>query len=150
MIRPHARQFGEDPIAELVAGARECERRVRVQALEAAAPRRACDPEGQLGTEVPLFRLGGPQARGEPRVGTNSVRPARDAARCLEPRYRGDEVRARQPECCRERIAALVERSLLGYRRAAERTADGDAAKCARRPTELLLDHITLSHWGAA
>jgi hypothetical protein len=46
----------------------------------------------------------------------------------------GDPVRRR------ERLAALVDRRLLGYRRPAERTADGDAPERARAPAELPLD----------
>src|SRR5438128_1991953 len=38
IVGPHAGQLREDPIAELIAGSRQCERRVRMEALEAAGP----------------------------------------------------------------------------------------------------------------
>src|SRR5438128_9441134 len=114
-------QFGEDPVAELVAGARKRESGVRVQALEAAGARGAPDPDRQLWTDAQLLLLSGVQARRKIGVFAHGFRPTLDTTRCLEPRDRGDEVRTRQPVRRGERIAVLVERLLLGYRRTPER-----------------------------
>jgi hypothetical protein len=44
-LRPERHDLREDPLAELVAGARECEGSVRVQALELLRVARAADAE---------------------------------------------------------------------------------------------------------
>src|SRR5262249_26517849 len=73
-------------------------------------------------------------------IRTHKLRPALDAARSLEPRDGGDELRARQPERRRKRLAVLVVRRLLGNCGAAERAAGGYAPKRGRRAAELPFD----------
>jgi hypothetical protein len=48
-VGPERLDLGHDPLAELVPGPRERERRVGVQALQPAGARLAADPAGQLG-----------------------------------------------------------------------------------------------------
>ena len=57
-LGPDGSDLREDPVAELVAAARERERGVRVQALQAARRRRAADPDGRArGRIAPLLSL---------------------------------------------------------------------------------------------
>jgi hypothetical protein len=115
---------GEDPLAECVARACEREGGVRVQALEAAGARLPADAAGQLRPQAPLLLVplwtlapsSGSSARGA---------EALDTACRLEARDGRDEMRARQPERRRERLAGLVERLLLGDRRPPVGAADG-------------------------
>ena len=51
-LGPERLQLGQDPLAELVAGVREREGCVRVQALEAAGPARAADAKVERRTLV--------------------------------------------------------------------------------------------------
>src|SRR5262245_39287829 len=117
-----------------------------MQAFEAAVARGAANPERQLGTKPSLLggRIG--KARRELAVGANAFAPALDSSGCLEPRDRCDEVRARQPERRRERGAVFVVGRLLGDGRAAERAANGYAAKGARPAAELTRDDRELIH----
>src|SRR5439155_19383987 len=107
-VRPKGRELGEHAIPELVARAGEREGGMRVQALEAAAPGRAADPGIELRPKPPLLRLGGFEALREQGVGCNRPGPALDPARSLEPRDRGDELRARDVELRRERMAFVI------------------------------------------
>ncbi len=61
-------QLGEDAVAELVARPRERERGVRVQALQAAAARRAADAGVELGPDAALLGLRVGEAARELRV----------------------------------------------------------------------------------
>jgi len=110
-----------------------------MQALEASASSGAADAAGQLGSKRPLVRLRVREAAAERGVVAGRGRPALDSPGRLEPRDRGDEVRARQPVRGRKRSSALVERTLLGDGGNAERAALDDRAKRARSPSELSL-----------
>ena len=81
---------------------------MRVQALEAAGAAGAADAElerraavaadpalRELPAPGPLFVVGAVAALGQNGVVGRGARPALDAARRLEPRDRGDEVRGR-------------------------------------------------------
>src|SRR5262249_1818258 len=140
-LRPEWVELGDNPVAEVVARAREREGDVGMQALEAAcAGARAADPKVELRPDATLFVVRTFEARMEFGILRSRMRPAFDAARGLEPRDDSDEVRARQPEGGRERVAGLVERRLLSHGRTAERAADDDAPECTRRPAQLTLD----------
>src|SRR5439155_16159614 len=144
-VGPGCGQLGEDGLAECVAGTRERERSVRVQALETAAPGRAADSRIELGPNPSLLRLCRRQARGELSVVGRGARPPLDAARSFETRDRRHEVTAGHPVLRRERPAVLVERLLLRHRRPAERAPHGDGAKRAGRPAELALDELAIA-----
>jgi hypothetical protein len=148
VARPHRRKLRENPITELVAAAREGERRVRVQALEAARTGRAADPQGKLGSQRTLltFRVG--EAAAQIAVASRSLGPALDAAGRLQPGDRGDEEGTGQPERRREGRAAIVERRLLGDRGTPERAPRDDPAKRARRPSKLTFDYCPVIHLG--
>jgi hypothetical protein len=120
---------------------------MRVQAFEAAAARRAADPDGKLGPQPPLLSVRLLQAGRQIRVMLRPFGPPLDAARGLYPRERGNKVRAGQPEGGRERLAVLVVGRLLGDGRTAERAADSYAAERSRRTPQLSLDHGTVIHY---
>ena len=92
-----------------------------------------------------LLLVAGREARGELRLGARGLAPALDAAGGLEPRYGGDEMRAREVVRRRERLAVGSVRALLGHRRRAERAPDGDAAERARLAPELTRDDGSIS-----
>ncbi len=138
--RPERLDLRQDPLAELVAGPREREGRVRVQALEPAGARLTGDPARQLGSKAALLLVPALGAFSQLRVLAHETAPALDAARGLEPGDRGDEVAAGDVVGGRERLARLVERCLLGYGRATERAAHDHAPKRARGPADLPLD----------
>jgi hypothetical protein len=119
---------------------------VRVQTLEAAAPRAAADADGELGSQPLLLGVRGPKARSQISIVLRALGPALDASSCLDSRDRSDEMRARQPESGRKRIAMLVERRLLRDRRAAEGAPNGYAGERTRRATQLTLDDGTIIH----
>src|SRR5580765_6679631 len=144
--RPERRKLGEDAVAELIARSRERERRMRVQALEAAAAGRPSDPDGQLGPQAQLLLRRVFQARGEVAVHPRAFAPALDSACRLEPRNRRNEMRAREPERRRERIAVLVVRRLLGDGRQTEGATRDYAAKGARPAAELAFDDRPVIH----
>ena len=117
-VRPQRVELGDDALAELVAGAREREAGVGVQALERAAAAGAADAEVERGAAVTAglagrelaaddarLLVGGGEARRELGVVVRGRRPALDAARRLEPRDRSDEVAARDVVRRRERLA---------------------------------------------
>jgi hypothetical protein len=56
-LGPESGQLGEDAVTELVAGPRESERGMGVQALEAPGACRAADAGVQLGPEAALLRV---------------------------------------------------------------------------------------------
>jgi hypothetical protein len=119
---------------------------VRVQALEAAAPRAAADPHRQLRPETLLLGIRCAQTRLQISFLLGACTPALDASGCLDARDRRHEMWARQPERGRKRIAVFIVRRLLGNRRAAEGTADGYAAERPRRATQLTLDDGAVIH----
>jgi hypothetical protein len=119
---------------------------VRVQTLEAAAPRAAADADGKLGAQPLLLGVRRPQAGCQISIVLRALGPALDAASRLDPRDRSNEMRARQPEGRRKWLAMLVERRLLGDRRAAEGAPNGYAAERTRRATQLTLDDGTIIH----
>src|SRR5262249_46153104 len=121
-------------------GAGQRERRVRVEALEAAGARRAAHAAGELRPELLLLGMRAREAGAEVGVELGGVRPALDAAGGLEPRDRRGEMAAREPELGRERFAALVERRLLDDGGGAVRAAHRHPAEGARLPAELPLD----------
>src|SRR5438445_3542460 len=101
--RPQRLELRDDARAELVAGAREREPDVRVQAFERARASGAADAEVERGAVVAaLFPrcepaadaarllVGGGEAVGEDRVGRCGRCPPLDAAGRLDPRDRGD------------------------------------------------------------
>src|SRR5579875_2916303 len=109
-LRPERVELRDDPLAEEVARPRESERRVRVQALEAAAAARAADAEVERGAAVlrrgvrarrelvaqtALLGVGRRQTRRQLGIGADGVAPALDAAGGLEARDRRDEMAAR-------------------------------------------------------
>jgi hypothetical protein len=145
-VRPKSWQLGEHAIAKLVAGPRKGEGSMGVQALEAAATRRAADPGVELRPKPPLLRLGSFETLRQHGVGCNRSRPALDAARSLEPGDCGDELRARDVELRRERMAFGIERSLLGHRRPAERAANRHALERARRAADLTGYNLYVGH----
>ena len=117
-----------------------------MKAFEAAAPRRPADSDGKFRPQPSLFPGRLSQARLQQPVVLRGFRPSFDRTRGLETRDGRDEVRARQPEGCRERVAVLVVRRLLGDGGPTEGTADSYAPKCARRTPELPFDPDTISH----
>jgi hypothetical protein len=119
---------------------------MRVQAFEAAAARRAADPDGKLGPQPPLLSVRLSQAGLQIRFAPRALGPPLNAARGLYPRDRGNEVRACQPKGGRERLAVLVVWRLLGDRWATERAADGYAAERPWRTPQLSLDDGTVIH----
>jgi hypothetical protein len=91
-----------------------------VQAFEPAGARAgASDTEVELGPKLPLLGVSGVEARAELRILGGGASPALYATCSLEPGDGGDEARTRQPERRRERLAAVVVRSLLGHGRMA-------------------------------
>jgi len=119
---------------------------MRVQAFEAAAARRAADPDGKLGPQPLLLPLRLSQAGLQIRFAPRALAPPLDAARSLQPREGGDEVRTCQPEGGRERFAVLVVGRLLGDRRTTKRAPEGYAAERPRRTPQLSLDDGTVIH----
>src|SRR5262245_12745714 len=117
-----------------------------VEALETAGATRAADPDGQLGTERPLLRLGALEACLQLVVPLGHLRPARDAAARLEPRELRNEVRAGNPELGRKRPARVVMGPLLGHGRESERTAHRHPRERPRRTAELLRDDGGVVH----
>jgi hypothetical protein len=144
LARPERRGLREDPVAELVPGPGEREGGVRVEALEASGAARAADPERELRPQGLLVGVRPSEAPRESRLGLRGTGPALDAARRLEARDPGDELRAREPELRREGLAARVERRLLGDRRPAERTAGDDPQERTRRASELPLYELAV------
>jgi len=102
--RPERLDLREDPLAELVAGPRERERGVGVQALE---PTRsgagAADAEVELRSQRTLLLVGVLEARAQLRILGRDACPALDSARGLDAREGRDEERARQPVRRRKR-----------------------------------------------
>ena len=132
---PERFDLGEDPLAEVVAGPGERERRVGMQALHRAGLLRPRDPDVELRAEAPLLRVGGREARAERLVLTRRVAVAGDAAIRLEARDRRDQPGAGQVVGRRERPAGRRERRLLGDRRKPVRAAASNAPKkitCAK------------------
>jgi hypothetical protein len=108
---------------------------VGVQALEAArAGTRAAHAEVELRAQLALFCVRVVEACSQPGIFGGSTCPTLDPAGGFEPRHRGDELSAREPERGRKGLAALVERVLLRDRGMSERTANDDALEGARRP----------------
>ena len=137
-------------LAELVAGLRERERNVSVEALQAPrATARAADAGIELGPETPLQLIGVSEARGQCRFESRRVRPALDTAGRLQSRHLCDEVRAREPVRRRERRTNVVVRSLLRYGRSPERAADRDPSERTWRAAELTRDDLTITFHSA-
>src|SRR6266545_4413159 len=146
VARPESGDLGEDPVSELIAGTCKGESRVRVEALEAAAPRGAADPDRQLGPQPPLLGARRLQAQLQITIVLGALGPALDPAGRLQARHRCDQMRAGQPERRRKRIAVLVVRRLLRHGRPAERTADSYATEGTRGTTQLTLDDGAIIH----
>src|SRR5579864_2370314 len=130
-IRPKRVELGDDALAEHVAGVRECEGSVRVQALERARAARAADAElercaavaarfsrCELAADGALVVVRLRAARGELGIVVRGFTPALDAAGCFETGDGCDEVAAGDVVRRRERLAAGVVRLLLRYGRA--------------------------------
>jgi hypothetical protein len=145
-LRPERLDLGEDPLAKGVAGARERERSVRVEALEAAGARLAADPTRQLRPQAPLLFVRSLDACAELLVLHGQAAEALDSACRLEAGDRRDEVRAREPERRREGLAGIVERLLLGDGRPAVGTANGYAPERARLSAQLAPDDRKVIH----
>ena len=73
-MRPERPELGDDALTEQVAGPRERERGVRVQALEPGATSVPGDPRGQLRPQCPLLRVRCSEAPGELRLATPDYR----------------------------------------------------------------------------
>jgi hypothetical protein len=74
------------------------------------------------------------EARSQPGILGGGASPALNASGRFEPRHRHDELRTREPERRRERLAAVIERVLFRDRWMSERTADDNAPEGPRRP----------------
>src|SRR5437764_1764817 len=96
-VGPERGELREDAVAELVTGAGERERSVRVQALEAAGAPCAADTGIELGPDPPLLRVCGCQARAQLLVDRDRPCPAFDTTGRLHSRDRRDEVAAGHP-----------------------------------------------------
>src|SRR4029453_10350639 len=136
----------QDSLADLVARAGQRESGMGVQALEAAASRRAADPAGKFGAKRLLLGVCEVEAGTQLRALADGLRPALDAAFGLEPRDLGDQLWAGQVIGRRERRAVCVARPLLGDGREAVRAADDHAPKGARRTAELAGDDGLIVH----
>ena len=101
---------------------------------------------GELLPKRALLLGRGGERRPELRLVRGGPAPALDTACGLEAGDRRHEVGARHVEGRGERLALAVVRLLLGYGRAAERAADGDAPKGARNPAELERDERSVIH----
>src|SRR5437016_1301473 len=124
--RPQGLELRDDARAELVAGAREREPGMGVQAFERARASGAADAEVERGAVVAAhvprcerapdaagLLVGAGETVGQDRVGRGGRRPPLDAAGRLEPRDRGDKPAARDVVRRRERLALRVVRALL-------------------------------------
>lgn len=128
-------ELREDALAEGVAGARKRERDVSVEAFERSrAGPGTCDAEIELRPKLTLLGVCALQARAQGGVFRSCARPALDAARCLQPRDRSDQIEAGEPERRRKGLAVVVVRALLGDGGVSRRTADDDAPEGARWP----------------
>ena len=106
-----------------------------MQALEASrAGTCTAHAEVELGAQLTLLCMRALEARSQPWILGSGAGPALHAAGGFEPRHRCDELGAREPEGRRERLAAVVEGTLLRDGRMPERTADDNAPKGSRRP----------------
>src|SRR4051794_13988921 len=145
-LRPEGLDLGEDPLAERVAGAGERERGVCVQALEPAGARLAADPARQVRPQAPLPLVRLLDACAELRLLRGEAPEALDSACRLQSGEGRDEMRARQPERRRERLARVVERLLLRDGRPAVGTANGYALERARLPAQLAFHDCPVIH----
>jgi len=106
-----------------------------MQALQGSRARtRTADTQVELGPQPPLLCMRMLEARGQAWILGSRAGPTLDASGRLEPLHCRDELRAREPEGGRERLAAVIERVLLRDRRVPERAADDDLPKGPRRP----------------
>ena len=132
---------------------------VGVQALEPARVGAAGDPELERGAvvppglpgrelpaEAPLLVGGALEVGGQLGIALELRAPALDAARRLQPRDRGHELRAGEVVRGRERVARVVVRRLLRDRGRAEGAARRYAKERARRAAELSLDERAVIH----
>src|SRR3954451_9905488 len=149
-VGPARLDLREDALAELVAGTREREGDVRMEALEAPTPARAADAVVQRGTPVtpggvtgelpsqpPLLVVSGGEPRGERGLRARRLAPALDASGGLEPRHGRDEMPAGQVVHRRERLAVRPVRALLGDGRSPERAPHRDTAERPRLAAQL-------------
>jgi hypothetical protein len=144
---PERFHLGEDPLAELVTGPSEREGRVGVEALEPAGARLAADPARKLGPQAALLLVAALETLTEGGILTGKTSEALDTTASLEPRDRRRQVPAGDPVRRRERLARLVERSLLRHRRPAEGAADDYPPERPRGPAELALhDRAVIVH----
>jgi hypothetical protein len=133
---PGSLDLGENSLSEDVPGSSQGEGDMRVEALQAAPPCRAPDPELERGAGVAgrsptrqlppysaLLLRALLEALGQLDFTFCGPAPALDSARRFEPRNGGHEMGAGQPVGRREWPAGVVVRLLLGDRRPAERTA---------------------------
>lgn len=143
---PELLELDEDPLAELVPGSRESERRVGVQALQPGGASLTANPAGELGPQAALVFAAALSACAKLGILPREPAPTLHPSPRLDPRERGNQMRAGQVVRRRERLARLVERRLLGNRRTSERTAHGDAPEGPWRPSELALDNLFVIH----
>ena len=152
--------LGEDELSETVAGLREGERDVGVQALELASgcasrrcPRRATHrcrppsspPRARGARAVARAVAASRSARSSGLVATAALhRSTPPAASSRE--TRGDEVRAREVVRGRERRAFGVVGLLLGHGRKAVGAACGDPTERPGAPADLALDGVAIVH----
>lgn len=120
-------------LAQLVARPRQCKSDVGVKAFQGpGSAAGTADAEVELRTEGALLVVRSLEAPPQRVILGGGSGPALDAARRLEPRHRGHEVRACEPERGWERLTRVVVGGLLGHGGAPEGTTDGDAPKRSR------------------
>src|SRR5207237_10689905 len=88
--RPERLDLRNDPLAELVAGTREREGRVGVQAFQPAGPGLSADPARELRAEAALLFVRGLDACAQLGILPREPAPTLDPACRLEPRDRLD------------------------------------------------------------
>ena len=121
--------LGQDPLAELVAGARERNAACAWRHFSLPGLRLPPMPTSSSGRRRRCSASASARLRGQrPDPLPRCARSARTPPAASTPRDRGDEPRAGQPVRRRERRPALGQSLLLGDRRKAVRTAAGYAA----------------------
>ena len=123
---PERLDLGEDPFAELVAGTREGEGRVGVQALQPAGPGLPADPARELRAEAALLLVGRLDARAQLGILPREPAPTLDpACRLLPPLIMGwsQGTRSDAPQQRATTPCSTAEAGLLGI--------DGDDLRAA-------------------
>src|SRR6266516_6291603 len=143
---PEGLDLGQDPLAELVAGAGQRKGRVGVQALQPAGPGLSADPARELRAKAALLLVCRLDARAQLGILPREPAPTLDPAGRLEPRDCLDEVRAGQVVAGREGLTGIVERLLLSDRGASVGAADDYPPQSPRRAAELAFDDRAVIH----